>query len=88
MTRTRCSAFGYWCSTKGGRLSLFDFMRLQGFEPRDIPIKTIGVTPRALAAAMGHAQFLNVVMAILPRALFLARLITRDEFKDMARRAL
>ena len=88
LTRTRCSGFGYWASTKGGRLSVYDFTLLQGFQPQDLPMKTIGVTPAQLAAALGNAQSLNVVIALLPRVLWLARVITNAEFKDMTRRAV
>ena len=79
MTRTRCSSFGYWCSTKGGRVALNDFIRLQGFETTDLPHKTMRVSAADLASALGNAMSLNVVMAILPKALYNAGLITKSE---------
>ena len=85
MTRARCGGFGYWASTKGGRLNVYDFMGLHGFEREDLPMKTIGVTEQAMATAMGNAQSLNVEMAILPKILFLSGLITKGEHKNMTR---
>ena len=84
MTRIRCSSFGYWCSTKGGRVALNDFIRLQGFATRDLPHMTMGVTATELASALGNVMSLNVVMAILPKALYNAGLITKSEADLMA----
>ena len=81
LTKTRCSGFGYWHSMKGAPLSVEDMMRLQGFEPTDFGnYSEIGVSHRAMAGCLGNAQSLNVVMKLIPRALFLAKLISRDEY--------
>ena len=83
MTRTRCGSFGYWCSTKGGRLTVNDFIRLQGFDTTDLPRKILKVSAAELAGALGNSMSLNVVMKVLPRVLFAASLITRKEAKQM-----
>ena len=85
MTRTRCGTFGYWCSTKGGRLTINDFIRLQGFKTADLPYRTMGVSAQELASALGNSMSLNVVMAILPTALYNAKLITKAEAKKMSK---
>ena len=72
MTRTRCASFGYWCTTKGGRLTVNDFIRLQGFEPSELPRKGMVVSAAELAGALGNSMSLNVVMALLPKALYCA----------------
>ena len=86
LTRTRCSTFGYWCSTKGGPLSLEDMMRLQGFAPEDLPIQKIGVSASQMAGALGNACSLNVMKAILPRALYLASIIQKTEYDFLVAR--
>ena len=86
MTRTRCSSFGYCCSTKGGRLTVKDFIRLQGFQTTDLPRKTMGVSASELASALGNSMSLNVVMAILPLAFYTSRLITQAELGKMSDR--
>ena len=65
LTRTRAGNFGYWSSTKGGRLDTFDMMRLQGFEASDIDWQGAGVKPSAFATALGNAQSLNVLTALV-----------------------
>ena len=84
LTKTRCSGFGYWASTKGAPLNVRDMMHLQGFNVSDFgDYEALGVTQTAMAGCLGNAQSLNVVMQVLPRALFLSRLISKDEFEAM-----
>ncbi len=62
-----------------------DFIRLQGFAIEDLPLASINVSESQLASALGDACSLNVVMMILPKALFLSNLITRRDYETLKR---
>ena len=86
LTSSRCSMFGYWVSSKGGPMDVYDMMHLQGFSQEDFGnFNALGVSNSAMAACLGNAQSLNVLMKVVPRALYLARLITKSEFEVMDR---
>ena len=86
LTSNRCSMFGYWITTKGGPMDVYDMMHLQGFSQKDFgDFNALGVSNTAMAACLGNAQSLNVLMKVVPRALYLARLITKSEFEVMDR---
>lgn len=85
ITRTRASQLGYWCSTKGGRLAAEELGMLQGFSPGTIDWKSAGVSEKKFAACLGNAQSLNVVEAVLPHALFLAKIIDTDDFAALTK---
>ena len=55
--------------------------RLQGFQPEDLPLREMRVSQYQLASAMGNACSLNVVVAILPKALYLSKLITKAQYR-------
>ena len=57
---------------------------LQGFSPAAINWKSAGVSDKKFGACLGNAQSLNVVEAVLPHALFLAKIIDQDDFKALA----
>jgi hypothetical protein len=82
ITKTRGSGLGYWCSTKGGRLSVEEMSLMQGFCPKvDVPYKDAGLTVSQFGGMLGNAQSFNVVRAIMPRLLFHAKLITHEQLK-------
>ena len=83
LTRTRCSGLGYWCSYKGGVLSIADMCALQGFDADELDFAGCCVSDAAAGGLIGNAQSLNVVNAILPHMLFLSQLITKKEFLVM-----
>ena len=80
ITKTRAGSFAYWCSTKGGRLSLSELMMLQGFQPAAVAWEEAGLTASQMAQCLGNAQSWNVVVAVLPRLLYLAKLIDSKDF--------
>ena len=84
ITKSRAAQLGYWCSTKGGRLTIEELAMLQGFSPAAINWKSAGVSDKKFGACLGNAQSLNVVEAVLPHALFLAKIIDQDDFKALA----
>ena len=80
ITKSRAATLGFWCSTKGGRLSADELAMLQGFSPATIDWKSAGIADKKFASCLGNAQSLNVVEAVLPHAVFLAKIIGQDEF--------
>ena len=76
--------FGYWRSTKGGRLIVEELAMLQGFSPAAINWKSAGVSDKQIGSCLGNAQSLNVVEVVLPHALFLANIIDQNDFKPLA----
>lgn len=81
LTRSRSSSFGYWCSTKGGRLATADMSRLMGFE--EIDWRGAGVTAGQYAGCLGNAMAVNVLKELLPNLLFKAKLATKAEVERM-----
>ena len=55
-------------------------MMLQGFTPADIQWEEAGLSASQIAQCLGHAQSWNVVEAVLPRLLFLGKLIDAKDF--------
>ena len=58
---------------------------LQGFAPGTINWKSAGVTDKQFASCLGNAQSLNVVVAILPYALYLAKVFDKDDFTALTK---
>ena len=80
ITKSRASQLGYWCSTKGGRLTVQELALLQGFMPTTIKWKSFGISDKKFAGCLGNAQSLNVVVALLPHALYMAKIIDKQDF--------
>ena len=80
ITKSRASQLGYWCSTKGGRLTVEELALLQGFMPTTIKWKSLGISDKKFAGCLGNAQSLNVVVALLPYALYMAKIIDKQDF--------
>ena len=82
LTHNRCGNAGYWCSTLGGKLSAQQLARLQGFNLSDLGLRNWqdGLDKKQLCkiptnqfkGAIGNCMSVNVLMMILPRALFMA----------------
>ena len=84
LTRTRCSQFGYWCSTKGAPLGISDMMKLQGFySPAELPWVNAGVKETAIAGMLGNGQTFPLVLDLLPHLLYHSSLITIDQYVKM-----
>ena len=83
LTRSRCSNFGHWCSTKGGVLSVEEYARLQGFKPVDIPWKEAGLKEGQVAGMLGNGQTLPLVMNLLPNLMFHASLINFAQYQAL-----
>ena len=81
ITHTRGSQLAYWCSTKGGRLTVSELGRLQGFGPNDIDWKGAGLTAHQYGGMLGNAQSLCVVEALLPYVLYASKIIDTDDFQ-------
>ena len=86
---SRCKGGGYWCSTKGGPLTAQDMARLSGFNLSDLGLRNKSQSDGRVAskipvgelkAAVGNCMSVNTLMEILPRVLFLAKMITHDEY--------
>ena len=83
LTRSRAGDFGYWCSTKGGPLSIADMCRLQGFDEAELDWAGAGVTARQFAACLGNAMSVNVLRHLVPRVLYYAKLASDEECAHM-----
>ena len=81
-TKTRCSGKGYWCSSKGGPVSVREFMLLHGLDPTGIDgeYQCAGVTECQMGSMLGNTMSCNVLKALLPAVLFKAKLITKVTF--------
>ena len=80
ITKTRGSTQGYWCSTKGGPLSVSDMMKLQGFSHDVFPGRAAGLSESGAGGCLGNAQTLLLVRDLLPHLLWCSNQITRAEF--------
>jgi site-specific DNA-cytosine methylase len=78
----RASAGLYWCSTKGGYITVDEVSALQGFDGT-INYRSAGVNDTAYAGCLGAAQTLTVVEHVLPHALFLAQMVTKADMDTM-----
>jgi hypothetical protein len=88
ITRTRAAQRGYWCSTKGGYLDAAELSKLQGFRCDEVAWEAAGVKERAYCGALGNAMSLNVVVRLLPRALYSAKIVkTRAEYEFLCQLA-
>ena len=67
-----------------GRLTVEEPAMLLGFNPAAINWKSAGASDKKFGACLGNAQSLNVVEAVLPHALFLAKIVDQDDFKALA----
>ena len=90
ITRTRGSQpEGYWCSTKGGPLSVDELAAFQGFMPilhTEIPWQKAGLTKSAFGGCVGNAQAANFLLLLYPRVLFHAQLLSLAEYNNMSKR--
>ena len=89
LTRRRCQSGGYWLSTKGGKLDVNELSKLQGFALTSLCLvhpesgKPL-ISDFRLRGAIGNMMSVNVLLMLLPRALYLAKLITKDELDRCA----
>ena len=83
LTKTRCASRSYWCTSKGGQLSIDELLNLQGFDKNDVKWQDLQLKEHAIGKCIGNAQSLNVVMIVLQRLLFNANLITKAEYHRM-----
>ena len=81
ITYTRGSSQSYWCSTKGGCLTVSELGMLQGFGPTDIDWKGAGLSPTQYGGMLGNAQSLCVVEALLPHVLYASKIIDAEDFQ-------
>ena len=83
---TRTSQRGYWCSTKGGYLTIDELAAIQGFTATSFPWKEAGLSEHAAGAAIGNGQTFSLVADLVPHVLFHSSIITLDQFKVMTSR--
>ena len=66
LTKSRCSSFGYWCSLKGGVLSIDEYMKLQGLDASDLPFRTLGISDSAFAGSSSRrSRHSSVVLSLV-----------------------
>jgi site-specific DNA-cytosine methylase len=77
LTKTHCRRGGHWLTTKHRTMTLREMARLQGLPPQRLAGGLGGASPAALAGALGNAMSINVLMRLLPGALWSAGLLGR-----------
>ena len=84
LTKTRCGARGYWCSTKGGPVTIDEMALCQGFRNTQFPWREAGLSEHAAGSLLGNGQTLSLVRDLLPRVLLRASVISYDQFVEMS----
>lgn len=79
LSKSRCEQFGHWVTCKGGPLTLYDYMLLQGY-PFGI-FNFDGISQRQAAAMIGNAMSFNVLVALLPQVLHSGGLIDWSTYR-------
>lgn len=77
LTSTRCTQGGHFYTSGQGMLALTEMQRLQGIPDGRFDAHRAKVRPTDLAFATGNAMSVNVLMRILPDALYAANLLER-----------
>ena len=85
LTRSRCTQQGYWCSTKGGLLDVMEMAAFQGLVKVDW--MGAGVSESQFGACVGNAMSNHVLRHLLPKVLFIAKLITAQQLDTATLRA-
>jgi site-specific DNA-cytosine methylase len=84
ITRTRAMQLGYWCTTKGGPLDVFELATLQGFSVADVEAwKSLKIPERKILGMIGNAQTKTLVADLVPHVLYHSCLINLNQFKAM-----
>ena len=84
LTRTRAGGAGYWCSTKGGKVSVDELAKLQGFLGPLLSVDWKGkISKGAFGGMIGNAQSANILLRLYPNVLYHAKLITLEEHTRM-----
>ena len=84
LTRTESSRRGYWCTYKGGYLTVDELALLQGFPRGMVPWSAMGMSGQQWGGMIGDAMTLTVVMALLPELLYSVKKVNlkqRDELR-------
>ena len=86
LTRGHNAARSYWCSTKGGPLTVHEMASLQGIT-RDMldPVADLGITERQYGAMIGDTMSVNVVCYIISGMLYAGGFSTKRESRGFLR---
>ena len=83
ITKSRGSAKqSYWCSTKGGHLTVTELAMLQGF-PRDFieGMKAdLNKSDNIIGGCVGNAQTVPLLADLISHVLYMSKAITKDQF--------
>ena len=71
ITARRGSELNYWIVDMGRRVTVTDFMLLQGVSPDSYPMDKVGVSDKRMGHMLGNAMSCNILERLLPRALML-----------------
>jgi hypothetical protein len=86
ITRSRgCQKDGYWCSTKGGSLSVHELSSLQGYHEifgTKIDFEAMGISHCQFGGMLGNAQSGTILLLLYPRVLYHAGVITIQEYRS------
>ena len=83
LTNKRCASQGYWCSMRGGTLSLQQMAALQGIEHDWIDTEVAGISDYQFGAMIGNTMSVNVLSRLIPQALYAAGLATKEDVASM-----
>ena len=84
---TQAQRHGYWCTYKGGFLTMEEVGRLQGFPSDMIPWASLGISPRQFGATMGNSMTLTVLLTPIPVVLHSAGKIGATQAAVLKHRA-
>ena len=87
LTRTRCSQFGHWVSSKGGLMDIHDYEACHGIPRGLVPMESAGISHREYASMLGNTMSMAVLKKLLPLLLASAGIINLHEFTKLIRRA-
>ena len=88
ITKTEAARRGFWCTYKGGFMSIADICRLQGYPDWMVPWQAWHISEHQAGMMLGNAMTLPVVMAVLPQLLYSADKINALQFDILKARGL
>ena len=74
LTRSRAGSGGFWLSWQGRKMTIQEIIKLQGVNPRQIPIGSSGLSSRQLGLIAGNAVPVDLLAPVMKNLLTAANL--------------
>jgi site-specific DNA-cytosine methylase len=75
LTRTRGGSGGPWVSSRGRRSSVNEMLKMQGFDPLEVPWKAAGLSKPQIGQLLGNAVPVPMIGKVLAEAMYSAGLV-------------